>query len=308
MVAVSERPPLGTAERLRYRHVSGVALDGQNSEAGLPTIGTSMIQKISLTTDFSAEGTKAFQTALALAVFYRARLEILHVSHPDEEPNWGEFPRVRDTLATWGLLPPDARQEDVEARLGVDVVKASIRSKDAAAGIAGFLLKHPPDLFVAASHGRTGINWWLAGSVALETLNTTRIPALLLGPASRAVVDQGTGRLSLGSVLFPVATSPSPIEALGEFTALMGYNSADVSFIHVTEQAGEASWLGHHFPNLCTLQGEVVTTILGAARDISADMIVMPTAGRHGFVDALRGSVTQRVLREAPCPVLALSA
>jgi nucleotide-binding universal stress UspA family protein len=32
----------------------------------------------------------------------------------------------------------------------------------------------------------------------------------------------------------------------------------------------------------------------------------MPTAGRHGLVDALRGSVTERVLHEAPCPVLAI--
>jgi nucleotide-binding universal stress UspA family protein len=33
----------------------------------------------------------------------------------------------------------------------------------------------------------------------------------------------------------------------------------------------------------------------------------MPTAGHHGVLDALRGSTTERVIRHAPCPVLALS-
>jgi hypothetical protein len=88
-----------------------------------------MILTVSLATDFSAEGAKAFHTALGLAVFYRARLEIIHISHPDEEPNWVEFPRVRDTLATWGLLPPDAEQADVEARLGVEMVRSTFAAR-----------------------------------------------------------------------------------------------------------------------------------------------------------------------------------
>ncbi len=36
--------------------------------------------------------------------------------------------------------------------------------------------------------------------------------------------------------------------------------------------------------------------------------VSVPTAGHHGFIDALRGSVTQRVLHEAPCPILAMPA
>jgi hypothetical protein len=32
----------------------------------------------------------------------------------------------------------------------------------------------------------------------------------------------------------------------------------------------------------------------------------MPTEGRHGLSDALLGTTTERVLREAPCPVLAV--
>ena len=53
-------------------------------------------------------------------------------------------------------------------------------------------------------------------------------------------------------------------------------------------------------------KGDVAPTILDAARD--ADLIVMATEGRHGVVDALRGSVTERVVRGASCPVLAVPA
>ena len=54
--------------------------------------------------------------------------------------------------------------------------------------------------------------------------------------------------------------------------------------------------------------GDPVEEILGTAREIGANLIVMPTAGRNGFLDAVRGTTTERVLRQAPCPVLAVPA
>jgi nucleotide-binding universal stress UspA family protein len=41
-----------------------------------------------------------------------------------------------------------------------------------------------------------------------------------------------------------------------------------------------------------------------AGNEQEVDLIVMPTAGRLGILDALRGSITERMLRQAPCPVL----
>jgi hypothetical protein len=35
---------------------------------------------------------------------------------------------------------------------------------------------------------------------------------------------------------------------------------------------------------------------------------VMATRGHHGFLDALRGSATERIVRNSACPVLALPA
>jgi nucleotide-binding universal stress UspA family protein len=52
----------------------------------------------------------------------------------------------------------------------------------------------------------------------------------------------------------------------------------------------------------------VVDTILAVARERAADLIVMTTEGRSGFLDALRGSTTERVLRSGALPLLAVPA
>ena len=44
------------------------------------------------------------------------------------------------------------------------------------------------------------------------------------------------------------------------------------------------------------------------AQELGCDLIVMPTEGHQGILDMLRGSTTERVLRRAPCPVLAVPA
>ena len=50
----------------------------------------------------------------------------------------------------------------------------------------------------------------------------------------------------------------------------------------------------------------MVLGIVDAALDANADLIVMSTDGRNGFLQALRGSHTERVLREVPLPLLAV--
>ena len=52
--------------------------------------------------------------------------------------------------------------------------------------------------------------------------------------------------------------------------------------------------------------GDVPETILTAASERAADMIVMTTNGRDTLGQVLRGSTTERVLRAAKCPVLAV--
>jgi nucleotide-binding universal stress UspA family protein/CBS domain-containing protein len=50
--------------------------------------------------------------------------------------------------------------------------------------------------------------------------------------------------------------------------------------------------------------GDTARAVVEAAHDLAADLIVMPTHGRHGLSRFFLGSVAERVVREAPCPVL----
>lgn len=59
---------------------------------------------------------------------------------------------------------------------------------------------------------------------------------------------------------------------------------------------------------LLVMLGTPAETILKAARQVRADLIVMATHGRHGLMHLFLGSVVENVLRLAPCPVLALRA
>ena len=54
--------------------------------------------------------------------------------------------------------------------------------------------------------------------------------------------------------------------------------------------------------------GEPVEEIIQVAAEQDVDLIAMATQGREGVLDALRGSVTEQVVRRAPCPVLAVPA
>ena len=50
--------------------------------------------------------------------------------------------------------------------------------------------------------------------------------------------------------------------------------------------------------------GSPAETIVRVARELGADLIVMGTHGRVGLQHALLGSVAEKVVRLAPCPVL----
>ena len=53
-------------------------------------------------------------------------------------------------------------------------------------------------------------------------------------------------------------------------------------------------------------EGEVTDTILAFAQTQNVDLIVMGTHGRHGLDHVLLGSVTEKILQKARCPVLAV--
>ena len=63
----------------------------------------------------------------------------------------------------------------------------------------------------------------------------------------------------------------------------------------------------HHEISMVSTTGDIVETIVGQAEREESDLIIMGTHGRSGVARVLLGSVTERVLREAPCPVMTIS-
>ena len=53
--------------------------------------------------------------------------------------------------------------------------------------------------------------------------------------------------------------------------------------------------------------GDIVDEIVGYARDHDAGMIIIGTHGKRGLEKILLGSVAERVLKHAPCPVLVMN-
>ena len=265
-----------------------------------------MIRSIAHPTDLSPEGAAAFEHALSLAIAHRCHLDVLHVRSPSGRSDWESFPHVRKVLQRWNILEPGARIEDIQAHTGVSVSKVDIRDSDPIDGLSRFLQDHRSDLIVLRSHGRAGLERWLATSVSVELARETSVATLILGPQARPFVDSATGRLDIATVLVPVDHDPAPDGALDVLDSLIEGLGAELDFLHVGEDPPVLRHAGPMPRLVRTVSGSVVDTLLAEAQE--ASLIAMPTAGRHGLLDALRGSTTERVVREATCPVLAIPA
>jgi len=261
-------------------------------------------------TDFSDLSVDAFAHALRIALVMRSKLYLVHIAESEDPGELDGFPHVRHALEQWHLLEANAASAEVADRLGIKVAKIGLEPQDPLHGLLQFLDRHPSDLIVLATHGRDGLARWLQGSVAEKLSRAARLPALFLPPTACGFVEQSNGELHLSRVLVPVDHSPPASEVLGtiqEFTELMNGRSATIELMHVGETVPSVRRAadGTLVP-VTKRNGDVVSTILDAAEEQQADLIAMPAAGHHGFLDALRGSTTERVMRHAPCPVLAV--
>ena len=263
-------------------------------------------------TDFSEASELAFAHALKLALMTQGQLHVLHVD-PDGTPvRWQGFPGIREALERWGLLPPGSPREAV-ADLGVEVEKVYAYGRDPAAATAAFLQRRPADVVVLATHQRDGLAGWRQPSVAEAIARNVGEVTLFVPAGSAGFVSAATGEIRLRRVLIPVDAAPNPkpaIDAAAAMASLAEPGPVTLRLVHVGEasffpdlripEASAASWERH------TLSGDVVTALVQAMQDWGPDLVVMTTEGRHGFMDCLRGSTTERVLRGAPCPVLAV--
>lgn len=140
--------------------------------------------------------------------------------------------------------------------------------------------------------------------------------------------------IAIARVLCPVDSSEFSRRALKHAVAFAGWYGAEVTALSVRPRLlPSALWSEYPGPipvegpaerdeaearvrgfvreatgtdNVTTVitEGPVVPEILKAAAELPADLVVMGTHGATGFDRLLLGSVTEKVLRKAPCPVL----
>ena len=278
-----------------------------NSDPLSPT--ASSIRIVLHPSDFSEASLVAFAHALKAALISKSKLVLIHVSDEDETSRT-EFPAVRETLERWKLLPPSSPRSAV-TELGIDVAKVIGHGSDPVKGVLGYIEQYGADLIALATHHH-GLDW-LHKSISEPVARKSREMTLFVPTGSGGFVSLTDGSVSLRNVLIPIAAIPQPQPAIagavrliqqlkcesGKFTLLHVGENGSVLAVDTPEVPG---WTWHKM----TKKGNVIEVILEAARQADADLILMTTDGRNGFLDALRGSHSERVLRYAPCPLLAI--
>lgn len=263
-------------------------------------------------TDFSEASEVAFVHALKLALVTRGQLHVLHVAPAGAPIQWKSFPGIREALERWGELPAGSPREAV-AGLGINVVKVTAKAGDPVSATADYLGREPADVIVLATHQRDGFERWRQPSVAQAIARHVGEVALFVPAGVEGFVSATTGATRLRRVLVPVARTPTPqpaVDVVAAFASAAGEVAITFRLVHAGEDGfpdlttpGDVGWTWERH----TLAGDPGTALLQTMRDWPPDLVVMTTEGRHGFMDALRGSTTEQVVRAAPCPVLAVS-
>ena len=264
-------------------------------------------------TDFSEASHLAFAHALAVALLRNTQLTILHVGRDFlAEDEWVKFPAVRRTLESWGCLEPGSPRSAVLEQLKVRVTKVNLRRGKPAAAILEYLDDHDTDLIVLATEGRVGLPGWLKPSVAERVARETKTATLFVPAGGRGFVDPRNGAIDLSRVLVPVAHEPSAQSALAFAARAARLDPSPVEFVLLHVGDGPLPSLEKpQDPRFRFREerrhGRVVDQIECAARELEVDLIAMTTDGRDGFLGTLgRGSHTEQVVRQAPCPVLSV--
>ena len=273
--------------------------------------------RILATTDFSSASETAFFHALAAAVQRRARLTLLHTGGEarDAVP-WERFPGVRDTLISWRLLPADSPRSAVAERLNVGIAKMAMRDDDPRQGITDYLRKHPTDLLVMATEGRTGLARLFRPSVAERVSYLTRSRTLMLPKKGHTFIDEASGESHLKKVLCALdpGFDPNPTLAfLGQWLpALAGrQHSVEVTLLEIPEIPGTEEEPPAVFPpsngiqwQAETREGDPVEALIEAAQQNPPDLVVINTPSPRGMVGRMRGSRIDRILKALKLPVL----
>ena len=284
--------------------------------------------------DFSDSSRQALDYAVGIARWYDAGITALHVIPPITSmlpvSGGGLYPPLvfgpEELQQFRSELESFARASGVEA-LDTEVVQGSVPGE-----IVRFANELPADLLVMGTHGRSGFERLMLGSVTEKLLRKSPCPLLTVRPGSPAVAPVNA---LFSRVLCAVDFSPASVRALTLAQSLAGEAAARLCVMHVLEpvsvfepvvavgpddlpavNADHRREVRHRLEGLVSgdtraftdvaevvVSGKPYREILRAADEQRSDLIVIGAHGGRLGLPAL-GSTTAHVVREALCPVL----
>ncbi len=235
---------------------------------------------------------------------------------------------LEDELDTW-LDDRRSYLQTVAERSG-DNVETEIRVGRPAPEIRAVLEETGDALLVMASHGRSGLQQVVLGSVALSILHDVHMPVVVVHMQDEAVGTTG----AIDSVLLPTDGSRFSENAIEEALEILGEPRPAARLVQVLEHPGwseHSNYTGlvnqylqagremseNHLEELAgklrergyradaeLRSGGAADGILDAANEHKVSMIAMATHGRGSVGRLLLGSVAQRVLQRATVPLM----
>lgn len=300
------------------------------------------IQRILCPIDFSDCSRRALEHAIVLAKWYDARLTLFHACAPVPISAYAAVGAMMPSTLVGGEDPNEVRQAMQQfASLGTAMptgAEIALGEGDAATEILAKADAERSDLIVLGTHGRSGLERLLLGSVTENVLRKARCPVLTVPPRlagaaaaptvtfrrvvcgvdfsecsmraleyAMSMAQEANAQLTVLHVIEPIPTIPADASIYAGATSVREYIAA-------AEEEGRER-LRRAIPEsvrgFCQLEtaqsvGEPYREILRIATEQAADLIVLGVHGRGAVNLMVFGSTTQHVVREAACPVLTL--
>ena len=273
-----------------------------------------MTIQILVATDGSEVSREAVRFATRLAKALGGGLVLVHVVSPSANLEEAE-----------ALL----RAAQADAAAGSVPVKTRVEVGAPAESILRIGRETGADMLVVGTHGRKGVARLFLGSIAESLAKSAPVPVAVV-----RTFDQTAGEM--GPLLVPTDFSEGAAHAARAAAVLARKLGARLVLLHVLPEvvppkgeddpavvrretdrlrreaaaklrsAADALGLDRGQMEVSLVTGVDVAEIVHVAKAIRASCIVMGTRGLTGLPRILLGSVTDQVLRQAPCPVLVI--
>ncbi len=276
----------------------------------------------------------ALPVVIAFARKNGSEITLLHVVEPDAPATIHGDYHLRTQLEATEYL--DALADSLRREsLAIRTVVAMAGARGVAATISDALEEYGCDLLVLATHGEGGLRDLLFGRVAQQVLHLATRP-LVIVPATRKVspFDCATIMVPLdgsesAEIMLPVAASvasmfecrivlirvvptPGTLQGTGAAVGMLLPGTTAAMLRYEVSEASQylretaAEWFPNSNVSIEVLRGQVETELERSLIQHQADLLVMSTHGRTGLSALLEGSIGQRLVSRAVCPMLLL--